>query len=127
MPERHIGHRLGGALVIGLRRLGLRGVNAQLAGPARAGDAQQPTVDPAFEGRGIGAALMNAAIEAARGQGHELILLVGDAPYYARFGFKPVRPGQLVLPGPADPGRFLALELAEGVLARRSGAVTALR
>lgn len=85
------------------------------------------TVDPAFEGRGIGAALMNAAIEAAREHGHELILLVGDAPYYARFGFKPVRPGQLALPGPADPGRFLALELSAGVLAQRSGAVTALR
>jgi len=38
-----------------------------------------------------------------------------------------VKPGQLVLPGPADPGRFLALELAEGVLSQRSGAVTALR
>ncbi|CAN7419723.1 N-acetyltransferase [Bosea sp. LjRoot90] len=85
------------------------------------------TVDPAFEGRGIGAALMNAAIEAAREHGHELILLVGDAPYYARFGFKPVRPGQLVLPGPADPGRFLALELVDDVLAKRSGTVTALR
>lgn len=85
------------------------------------------TVDPAFEGRGIGAALMNAAIEAARAAGHELVLLVGDAPYYARFGFKPIRPGQLMLPGPADPGRFLALELVEGVLAQRSGAVVPLR
>jgi predicted N-acetyltransferase YhbS len=85
------------------------------------------TVDPAFEGRGIGAALMNTAIEAARVQGHALILLVGDAPYYARFGFKPVPPGQLMLPGPADPGRFLALELVEGVLAQRRGAVAAAR
>lgn len=70
---------------------------------------------------------MNTAIEAARQHGHALILLVGDAPYYARFGFKPVKPGHLVLPGPADPARFLALELEEGVLARRSGAVAALR
>ena len=85
------------------------------------------TVDPAFEGRGIGAALMNAAIDAARGQGHELILLVGDAPYYARFGFKVLPPGQLVLPGPADPARFLALELVEGVLKQRSGPVTSMR
>ena len=85
------------------------------------------TVDPAFEGRGIGAALMNRSIEAARAAGHDLVMLVGDAPYYARFGFKPIRPGQLVLPGPADPGRFLALELVEGVLAQRAGAVMALR
>ncbi|MET3891131.1 putative N-acetyltransferase YhbS [Bosea sp. OAE506] len=85
------------------------------------------TVDPAFEGRGIGAALMNRSIEAARIDGHDLILLVGDAPYYARFGFKVIPPGQLVLPGPADPARFLALELVEGVLAQRRGAVTAIK
>ncbi len=85
------------------------------------------TVDPAFEGRGIGAALMNRSIEAARTEGHDLILLVGDAPYYARFGFRVIPPGQLVLPGPADPARFLALELVEGVLAQRRGAVTAIK
>lgn len=85
------------------------------------------TVDPAFEGRGIGAALMNRSIAASREAGYDLILLVGDAPYYARFGFKVIPPGQLVLPGPADPARFLALELVEGVLAQRRGAVMALR
>lgn len=85
------------------------------------------TVDPAFDGRGIGAALMNRAIEAARAAGHDLILLVGDEPYYARFGFGPVPPGRLALPGPADPARFLALELVEGVLAARQGVVMPLR
>ncbi|PZU95633.1 MAG: GNAT family N-acetyltransferase [Chelatococcus sp.] len=85
------------------------------------------TVDPAFEGRGIGAALMNRSIDAAKANGHDLIMLVGDAPYYARFGFRMIPPGQLVLPGPADPTRFLALELVEGVLAQRRGAVTAIR
>ena len=85
------------------------------------------TVDPAFEGRGIGAALMNRSIDAAREANHDLILLVGDAPYYARFGFKVLPPGQLVLPGPADPARFLALELVEGVLKQRRGAVTSAR
>jgi predicted N-acetyltransferase YhbS len=85
------------------------------------------TVDPAFEGRGIGAALMNRSIEAARAAGYDLILLVGDAPYYARFGFKILPPEQLVLPGPADPARFLALELVDGVLAQRRGAVMPLR
>lgn len=83
------------------------------------------TVDPAFEGRGIGAALMNRAIAAAREAGHRLILLVGDAPYYARFGFKPLKPGHLTLPGPVDPGRFLALELEPGILERVSGPVSA--
>jgi predicted N-acetyltransferase YhbS len=83
------------------------------------------TVDPAFEGRGIGAALMDRAISAARDAGHRLILLVGDAPYYARFGFKPLRPGHLTLPGPVDPGRFLALELESGILERIGGPVSA--
>jgi len=70
---------------------------------------------------------MNRSIDAARAAGHDLIMLVGDAPYYARFGFRVIPPGQLVLPGPADPARFLALELVEGVLAQRRGAVTAIR
>lgn len=84
-------------------------------------------VDPAFEGRGIGAALMTRALDGARGGGHALVLLVGDAPYYARFGFRPVPPGLLTLPGPADPARFLANELLEGALEAARGAVTAIR
>jgi predicted N-acetyltransferase YhbS len=83
------------------------------------------TVDPAFEGRGIGAALMDRAIAAAKEGGHQLILLVGDAPYYARFGFKSLKPGHLTLPGPVDPARFLALELEPGILGRVSGPVSA--
>ncbi len=43
-------------------------------------------------------------------------LLVGDEPYYARFGFHPVPPGQIVLPGPVDPNRLLAAELAPDAL-----------
>lgn len=112
---------------VGTFLVGAVRVTPVLAGGAPALMLGPLTVDPAFEGRGIGAALMNAAIEAAREHGHELILLVGDAPYYARFGFKPVKPGQLILPGPADPGRFLALELRDGVLMQRNGAVAALR
>ena len=83
------------------------------------------TVDPAFEGRGIGAALMGRALDAARAAGCGVVILVGDAPYYARFGFAPVPPGQLVLPGPVDPARFLAAELRPGALAATSGAVSA--
>jgi len=85
------------------------------------------TVDPSFGGRGIGGALMRAGLEAARVQGHGLVVLVGDLPYYRRFGFEPVPPGRLVLPGPVDPGRFLWCELVEGARAAISGNVTALR
>jgi predicted N-acetyltransferase YhbS len=81
------------------------------------------TVDPAFENRGIGAAMMRRAIEAAEATERRLILLVGDEPYYHRFGFRRVPAGQLALPGPVDPERFLAAELAEGALGKARGAV----
>lgn len=85
------------------------------------------TVDPSFEGRGIGAGLMQAGLDAARAAGHGLVVLVGDAPYYARFGFEPVPAGRLVLPGPVDPRRFLWLELAEGAREGASGPVGVVR
>jgi len=85
------------------------------------------TVDPAFEGRGIGTALMRRAIDAARARGQSLVLLVGDESFYSRFGFKRVPPRQLELPGPVDPERFLALELNEGALDGATGLVTPWR
>jgi predicted N-acetyltransferase YhbS len=85
------------------------------------------TVEPAFEGRGIGAALTGRAIETAREKGHGLVLLVGDEPYYSRFGFKRIPPRRLELPGPVNPDRFLALELTDGTLKDARGMVAALR
>lgn len=84
------------------------------------------TVDPAFEGKGIGAALMNASIAAARSAGHGLILLVGDVVYYGRFGFVRVPAGLVTLPGPVDPARLLALELREDALQACAGLVMPL-
>ena len=84
------------------------------------------TVEPAFESRGIGAALMRRSLESAKAKGHTLVLLVGDEPYYSRFGFKRVPPQQLQLPGPVNPARFLALELVEGAMAGAKGLVSPL-
>ena len=53
------------------------------------------------------------------------MLLVGDAPYYARFGFSAAPTGALRLPGPVDRARFLGLELAPGALAGARGLVAA--
>ncbi len=83
------------------------------------------TVDPSFEGVGLGSALVRQALESARSEGETLVLLVGDAPYYARFGFGIVPAGQLIMPGPVDPKRFLAVELADGALAGARGMVRA--
>jgi predicted N-acetyltransferase YhbS len=96
--------------------------------PVRAGEQQglmlgPLTVDPAFESRGIGRALIERSLEAAREAGHELVFLVGDEPYYGRFGFKRVPKGQLALPGPVDPERLLAAELVEGSLAKARGTI----
>ena len=82
-------------------------------------------IDPVQKGKGFGRALVKEGLARARGEGFGLILLVGDMPYYERFGFQPVPPGQITLPGPVDPTRLLALELVPGALAGAVGQVKA--
>jgi predicted N-acetyltransferase YhbS len=65
---------------------------------------------------GVGAGLMDHALAAAKARGHRAVLLLGDAPYYARFGFSALKTGELSLPGPFERDRLLALELTEGAL-----------
>lgn len=65
---------------------------------------------------GAGAALMAHALAAAKARGHRAVLLLGDAPYYARFGFSALKTGELSLPGPFERDRLLAVELVEGAL-----------
>jgi len=73
-------------------------------------------VDPSLGNTGIGSALMRHAIAEAGRLGHRAILLVGDAPYYSRFGFSAGSTGALAMPGPYERHRLLALELVEGAL-----------
>jgi predicted N-acetyltransferase YhbS len=80
-------------------------------------------VEEDYAGLGYGKRLVAEGIERARKAGIKLVLLVGDEPYYGRFGFKRVAPGRIKLPGPADPMRVLAAELEEGALARFEGMV----
>lgn len=81
-------------------------------------------VDCEAQGRGIGAALMRHAIAEAKLLGHSAIILVGDAPYYARFGFAQGPVADLHLPGPVERQRFLGLELVPGALDGAEGLVT---
>jgi predicted N-acetyltransferase YhbS len=81
------------------------------------------TVDPAFQSGGIGEALVKRSLEAAKALGHELVLLVGDEPYYGRMGFTRVPEGKLIFIGPVDPQRLLYCELAEGAFSRAAGRV----
>lgn len=85
------------------------------------------TVEPAFRSRGIGEALANRSLDAARAAGHRLAILVGDEPYYRRFGFKRTPMGRLQLPGPVDPARLLFCELVEGAFEGVSGPVARAR
>jgi predicted N-acetyltransferase YhbS len=80
-------------------------------------------VDSAHEGKGIGAALMRAAIGEAHRRDHGAVLLVGDAAYYERFGFFADRTRHLVMPGPFERARFLGLELKAGWLADAAGVI----
>jgi predicted N-acetyltransferase YhbS len=96
------------------------------AGPGRPALMLGPlAVDCACQGLGIGAGLMQAALERAKALGHRAVLLVGDAPYYARFGFSPEKTAALWLPGPFARERFLALELQAGALDGARGLVSA--
>jgi predicted N-acetyltransferase YhbS len=78
-----------------------------------------------FRQCGIGGGLMRHALEHARRHGHQSVLLVGDAPYYSRFGFTAQKTGALCLPGPYAPDRLLAHELVPGALAGARGLVRA--
>jgi predicted N-acetyltransferase YhbS len=73
-------------------------------------------VEAASRKLGVGAALMEHALAAARARGHGAVILLGDAPYYARFGFCGIKTGELTLPGPFERDRLLGLELREDAL-----------
>ena len=82
-------------------------------------------VHPDYRNRGIGATLVRRAIARARLAGHRVILLVGDAPYYSRFGFSAGLTGDLWMPGSFARDRLLALELKPAALAGARGMIGA--
>jgi len=81
------------------------------------------TVEPAFRERGIGQALIARALTEAATNGHRLVILVGDEPYYAKSGFKQIPLGRVIMPGPVDPARLLVAELVGGAFDGISGRV----
>jgi len=95
--------------------IGSAGTPALLLGPL--------VVHPKRQNLGVGLTLMREGLGLAKGLGHRFVILVGDAPYYARGGFQKLPEGQLTLPGPVDPKRFLYVELVPGALAEMRGLV----
>jgi predicted N-acetyltransferase YhbS len=82
-------------------------------------------VDCRHQHKGIGRKLMDHGLATARVLGHDSVVLVGDAPYYGRFGFSDALTRSLHLPGPVDRQRFLGLELTPGALDGAEGLVSA--
>jgi predicted N-acetyltransferase YhbS len=76
-----------------------------------------------WRSRGLGSALIQRCCEAAEAAGHGLVLLVGDAAYFAKLGFAPV-PREVTMPGPADPRRVLVRALKPGAADGLTGPVT---
>lgn len=58
---------------------------------------------------GVGALMVQRAVEAARAAGETAIVLVGDEPYFGRFGFSAECGKAVRLPGPVDQRRVLAI------------------
>jgi predicted N-acetyltransferase YhbS len=104
---------LAGAIRYWPIRIGAEGHRALLLGPV--------AVHPTHQGEGLGAALILESLARARATGWTRVVLVGDAPYYARFGF--ARADALQFPPPTNPDRLLYLELVEGAFDGVAGLV----
>jgi len=96
------------------------------AGPDRPALLLGPlAVAPDRRKRGIGSTLVHHALREAERRRHDALLLVGDASYYARFGFSSEKTGALWLPGPYERHRLLGHELKPGALDGARGLISA--
>lgn len=79
-------------------------------------------VHPTHQGEGLGGLLMNESLTEARRLGWERVMLVGDEPYYRRFGFRKLE--GVEMPPPTNPDRVLGLALKAGAWDNVRGRVT---
>lgn len=94
--------------------------------PVRIGDAPclllgPVAVHPTRQGEGLGGALIRDSLDSAGAARWERVLLVGDAPYYSRFGFKAL--SGVIMPPPTNPERILGKELVPGAWQGVTGTV----
>jgi len=82
------------------------------------------SVSPAFQGRGVGAALVEAAHVQARAMGFSSVIIAGIAGYYQRFGYAPLDNWPIRLPFDVHPDHRMALALVPGGLDGVEGVVT---
>jgi predicted N-acetyltransferase YhbS len=98
--------------------------------PVRVGEAGSPAlllgpvaVHPTRQGEGLGALLIAESLERAREKGWTRVILVGDEPYYRRFGFSRDAARKLDYPPPTNPDRLLVRELVSGAFDGVAGMV----
>lgn len=76
-----------------------------------------------LQGSGLGSKLIRMSLNKAVALGYTSVILVGDAPYYERFGFTRTLTLGMQMPGPVDMNRLLGLELAENALDSAAGMI----
>jgi GNAT superfamily N-acetyltransferase len=79
-------------------------------------------VHPTHQGEGLGGLLINESLTEARRLGWERVLLVGDLPYYSRFGFEKL--SHVIMPPPTNPDRVLGFALKAGAWDHVGGPVS---
>ncbi|HEV3256980.1 MAG TPA: N-acetyltransferase [Gemmataceae bacterium] len=77
---------------------------------------------PAYQGQGIGSALVRRGLELCREQGHRIVVVLGHPDFYPRFGFSSHLTAKLESPFSGRPS-FMAAELVPGALEGVSGRV----
>lgn len=78
---------------------------------------------PAFQGIGIGGALIAKAHIIAKDLGYESVIVLGHETYYPKFGYRSLHHFKLSLPFDAPPENCMAIELVPGALKNKSGTV----
>lgn len=78
-------------------------------------------VHPTRQGEGLGGILIRESLDIAKSEGWARVMLVGDAPYYLRFGFTPL--SDVMMPPPTNPDRVLGMDLRPGAWAGVTGNV----
>ena len=106
---------LAGAIRYWPVRVGETGAAGLLLGPV--------AVHPTRQGEGLGALLIAESLDRAARRGWTRVILVGDEPYYRRFGFTRAAARALDYPPPTNPDRLLARALAPAAFAGVAGMV----
>ena len=78
-------------------------------------------VHPTYQGEGLGGLLVRESLDRAAGLGWHRVVLIGDAPYYGKFGF--TRAEGLAFPPPTTPERLLCRGLVDGAFAGVAGVI----